>query len=444
MNKIRLFLATLFPLAPFAVHAATLDDLPGFLRETTFSGNLRAYDFNRIYSPGTQNVQPSQSAFSLGGRLDAQTGTFLSGFSLGVGFLTANSLGANDTNSDFAHLDSTLAGTRSSITAIGQAFLQYRYRWLTLKAGDQYINTPWINDSDSRMLPATYQGVVADAVPLDHWHITGLRIFRWKSRTSNDYFQNNLYYSPTYDGDDLRGGTGTKLATADTQGAAALGSAYDAGGLKVNLWYYSFQQFADSVYNDSKYTLTTGSGFSPFIGDQFMRQWKSNSMLDDAPVNTIKGEGVDNVTYSGKAGLDSPYGQLMFAYIGISDHQGSVGNGALISPYTVGYTTDPLDTSSMIRGMVDLGPGNGWKLRYSDSFLDKQLTFTTAFARYHSETYHDSNNTYLDIIWSPGFFKGFSIRNRAEDAVVADSSSGLNPGSSKIFFYDRLQLQYVF
>jgi hypothetical protein len=423
---------------------ATADSLPEFLKETTFSGNVRAYDFNRIYSAGTQGAQPSQSAFSLGGRLDAHTGSFLSGFSLGVGFLTAHSLGANDRNDDSIHVDQTLAGRRTSITALGQAYLQYQNAWLTVKAGDQNINTPWINDSDSRMLPATYQGIFADATPIEHVHVTGLRIFRWKSRTSTDYFQNNLYYAPTYNGDDMRGGTGTGLTTADTQGTLAFGSSYADHGLKVALWYYNFEQFANSIYNDTVYTLKTGTGFDPFIGDQYLRQWKGDSLLNEAAVNAIKGQTIDNVTYGGKAGINSPYGQLMFAYTGISDHPGTVGNGALISPYTVGYTTDPLDTSSMIRGMVDLGPGNGWKIRYTGKFFSEQLVLITAFARYHSEVYGHSNNALLDVAWYLPFAKGFSIRNRAEDAVVAQSSSGLNPGKSKFFFYDRVQLQYEF
>ena len=437
-------------LAAFAIgltstQAGAADSLVDFLKETTYSGNVRAYDFNRIYSPGTQSAQPSQSAFSLGGRLDAHTADFLGGFSVGVGFLTAHSLGANDRDNNLIHLDQTLAGGRTSITALGQAYLQYKNPWLLVKAGDQNINTPWISDSDSRLLPSTYQGFFADVNPIPHLDLTALRIFRWKSRTSNDYFQNNLYYSPSYDGDDMQGGAKTGLATADTQGALAFGGSYADHGFKVGLWYYSFQQFANMVYNDSAYTLKTGTGFDPFLGDQFVRQWKSNSMLNGAPVNTIKGEGVDNLSYGGKVGLNSPFGQLQVSYLEIENHQGTVGNGALISPYTIGYTTDPLDTSSMIRGMVDLGPGHAWRVKYTGKYLHEQVVLIAAFARYDSDTYGNSNNALFDLAYYPaGFLKGFSIRNRAEDAVVGTSSTGLNPGKSKIFFYDRVQLQYEF
>jgi len=424
--------------------ASAWDSLTDFLKQSSFSGNIRAYDFNRIYSDKTQSVTPSQSAFSLGGRLDLQSASFLGGFSVGVGVLTAHSLGANDRNDNLAHLDQTLAGGRTSITALGQAYLQYKNPWVTVRAGDQNINTPWVNDSDSRMLPATYQGLYADATPVKNLHFIGMRIFRWKSRTSNDYFQNNLYYAASYDGDDMQGGAKTGLTGPDTQGVAAFGTTYADHGVKLGLWYYNFEQFANMLYNDTVYTLKTGSGFDPFIGDQFVRQWKSDSLLNGQAVNTIKGQTVDNLSYGGKVGLNSPYGSIFVAYLAIADHQGTVGNGALISPYTIGYTTDQLDTSSMIRGMVDLGPGEAWRVKYSGRFFQEQLAVIGAFARYHSDTYHGSNDALLDLGYYPlGKLKGFSIRNRCELAI-ADSASGLNPGKSRYFVYNRVQLQYEF
>jgi hypothetical protein len=427
--------------------ADTVDTLKDFLKESSFSGTVRAYDFNRIYSHDTQSAQPSQAAFSVGGMFNFQTAPFLGGVSLGASFFTANSLGLNDDDGGFAHLDATLAGTRSSINALGQAYIQYQNPWLLVKGGDQRINTPWLIDSDSRLLPSTYQGFFADATPLDNLHFSALRIFRWKSRTSNDYFQNNLYYAPTYDGDDLRGGGKAALATTGTQGALAFGTSYADYGVKFGLWYYNFEQFASMVFNDTTYTLKTGTGFDPFIGDQYVREWKGDSLLNGAAVNAIKGDGVDNVTYGLKGGLNSPYGQLMFSYTEISNHQGSVGNGALISPYTIGYTTDPLDTSSMIRGEVDEGPGHAWKVRYQKKLLEDRIVFIAAFARYYSDVYGSNNNALIDLAYYPGgFIKGFSVRNRAEDAVVdnAAAGGGLNPGKARVFFYDRVQLQYEF
>jgi len=428
--------------------ATTGNSLTEFLKGTSFSGTLRAYDFNRVYSDKTQSAQPSQSAFSLGGILNVQTAPFLGGFSVGASFFTAHSLGANDRNDGLIHVDQTLAGGRTSITALGQAFLQYKNSWLLVRAGDQLLNTPWLPDSDSRLLPATYQGFYAALTLTEELHLYGLRIFRWKSRTSTDYFQNNLYYSPTYAGDDLRGGipgpSKTNI-TSDTQGVLAFGGAYSAHGLKTSLWYYNFEQFANLLYNDTTYTVKTGTGFDPFAGGQFVREWKSNSLLNGNLLYAVRGNGVNNRTYGLKGGVNSPYGQLLVSYTNIAFHEGAIGNGALISPYTVGYTTDPLDTSSIIRGEVDQGPGHAYKVRYGNKFFGDTIGVATSFARYYSNALGNSNDAYFDITWFPGgTFKGVSIRNRFEDAVASTPSLGLNPGKSKYFIYDRVQLQYEF
>ena len=84
------------------------------------------------------------------------------------------------------------------------------------------------------------------------------------------------------------------------------------------------------VYNDTVYTLKTGSDCDPFIGDQFVRERKCNSLLNGAPVNTVKDQPVDNLSYGGKVGLSSPHRQVTFSCLDIADHAGTVGNGALI------------------------------------------------------------------------------------------------------------------
>lgn len=440
-------LATALCLFGCTAHAA--DTLTDFLRQSSFSGTARSYYFNRFYSSATQAAQPNQSAFSIGGIFNAQTAPFLGGFSVGASFFTAHSLGANNRSDGLIHIDQTLAGQQNSISALGQAYLQYQNDWLLARAGDQVLKTPWMPDSDSRMLPASYQGFFADLKPVKNLDLYALRVFRWKSRTSTDYYQNDLYYAPTYDGDNMRGGLpapSTAISHADTQGALAFGTAYEGYGVKANVWYYSFQQLANMVWNDTTYTLKTGTGFDPFVGDQFIREWKGNSLLNGSPLYKVtSSNGVNNRTYGFKGGLNSPFGQLMLSYTSIADKPGAVGNGAIISPYTVGYTTDPLDTSSMIRGEVDMGPGHAWKLRYAKKFFEDRFSVAAAFTRYYSNALGNSNDAYFDITWFPGgAFKGLSLRNRVEDAIAATPALGLNPGKSKFFIYDRVQLQYEF
>jgi len=431
-----------------SVPALAAETLADFMKESTVSGNLRAYDFYRIYSPATEAAQPDQSAVAFAARIDVQTASFLDGFSVGASLFTANDFGVSNRKDNLLHLDKTLMGSNSSLTALGQAYVQYKNNWVTAKAGDQIIHTPWLDDSDSRVLPATYQGLFADFQPVENVHLIALRVFSWKSRTSSGYFHDNLYYTPAYKGDQIGGGTAsTAISNRSTDGTLAFGGTYADHGLKIGLWYYDFQQFAKSIFNDSSYTLKTGTGFDPYIGDQFMRQWLGDSALNGATLNGVTGSGVDNTTYGGRIGVNSPYGQMQVAYTKIEDHQGAVGHGALVSPYTAGYASDVLDTTSMIRGMVEQGPGHAWKVRYLGKFMEEQITVISSIARYRAEVYGDSTNVQLDVAYRPkGWAKGFSVRNRLEDAVMstAGQGGGLNAGKSKYFVYDRVQLQYDF
>ncbi len=139
--------------------AAQAETLTDFFKQSKIGGQIRSYYFSRDYGA----AGPNQNAFSLGGILNVQTAPFLGGFGVGVSFYTANALGANNLSGaaqGYPHLDPTLMGPRQSINALGQAYIQYALpKVLLVRAGDQVINTPWVNNSDSRLLPATYQGV---------------------------------------------------------------------------------------------------------------------------------------------------------------------------------------------------------------------------------------------------------------------------------------------
>ena len=407
---------------------------PDFL---DFSGQVRSYYFSRSNNaPGV----PNANAFSLGGILNVETKPFLGGFGVGVSLFTANSLGFN--NNQAGRTDVTLMGNGSSLNALGQAFLQYKNSSFLIRGGDQIINTPWLGASDSRLLPATYQGVYAEVKPIENLKVYALRVTKWKSRTSNDYFKDNLYYPTTFAGDSIYGGSGVLGAgTQQSPGAAAVGASFTTSALTSQLWYYDFYQFAKMTYGDATYTFKTGTGFDPFIGAQLIREVNNSSLLNGVKILTQVGSGVNATARGAKAGLNSPYGQFTVAYNQILSHDGSVGGGGLVSPYTVGYATDPLYTTSMIRGLVEQGPGHAVKAGYSQSFLDKKVMFAAAFTRYQTRFFGNSNNTYLDLTYFPtGKLKGLSIRDRVE---VSTGGIGVNPGN-KAFVYNRVMVQYPF
>lgn len=427
-----------------AVRAETLGD---FLKQSKVDGQIRSYYFNRLY--GAPNIS-NQAAFSLGGILNVETAPFLGGFGVGVSFYTANSLGANDLTGApaYPYVDSTLMGPRYSINALGQAFLQFKQPWILVRAGDQLINTPWLNETGGRILPATYQGIYAAVTPLRNLHIYGLREFRWKSRTSADYFRDNGYYPSTFSGDTMYGNAPASTLSAGSppaNGTLAFGASYALAGAKVQAWYYDFYQFTNMFYGDADYTLKTGTGFNPFVGAQFLREW-GNSLLDGATFYKgiqlaagVTGYGVDSTAYGVIGGLNIPNGQVSLSYNAIMPHAGAIGGGSIVSPYTIAYATDPLYTTSMIRGLVELGPGHAWKIKAAYWLFHRQVRMIAAFARYHTYYNGDSNDTYLDVTYfPPDMWKGLSIRDRVEV-----SNGAVDPGGHS-FVYNRVMLAYAF
>ncbi len=414
-----------------AAHADALSDL---FTQGHIDGQLRAYYFTRDFHGGGSNL----SAFSGAALVDMQTGS-LNGFSLGASFATANSFGTTPTN-----VDSTLMGVSDSVSAASQAYLQYKNALMQIRAGYQYLNTPWMGGSDSRVIPASYNAISAVFMPAKGWDIYALRSFGWKSRTSGGVFSDNLYYPSTYAGDAMYGGIGGLPATAhEANGTWALGTSYANAGFKGQAWYYNFLNFARMGYLEGSYTLKTGTGFNPFVGAQYVDETSGgNNYLVE---NNVKQFGVGGTRVKAGAwgviaGLDIPRGSISVAYNKIQNESGAIGGGAIISPYTAAYATDPLYTTSMIRGLVEMGPGHAWKVKFTYNILDN-LQVIAAYADYTTTNRGNSHNTYFDVIYKlDGYLKGLTLRDRIEQA---DGGLGLNPGN-KPFTYNRVMVTYAF
>ncbi|MEO8803770.1 MAG: hypothetical protein ABI304_03455, partial [Rudaea sp.] len=344
-----------------------------------------------------------------------------------------------------SHVDTTLMGPTDSVSALGQANLQYKNDWALLRGGYQYLSTPWMGSSDSRVLPAAYNALSADFKPATGWDILALRSFDWKSRTSNGYYSTNLYYPSSFDGDAMYGGVAALPASASKDnGAWALGSTYAQGGFKGQLWYYDFLRFAKMGYADGSYTWKTGSGFDPFVAAQVVHESggsENNFVITDSKLFGVAGTSVRNSTWGADVGFAFPNGTFDVSYNKMNDQSGAVGAGALISPYSAGYATDPLYTTSMIRGLVELGPGHAWKAKLNYGFMQGKLLFTTAYAKYTTLLRGDSNNLYFDLTYSlDDYLKGLSLRERWERS---SGGSGANPGNQP-FTYNRVMISYKF
>ena len=404
-------------------------------------GELRAYNFDRLYDSKTT---PDAHAFSTAALINAQTGSFWGGFGFGTSFVTANSFNTHSDN--VARVDTTLAGVRNSFAAFSQLYAQFKNDYLLVRGGYQYLDNPWMGKNDSRVIPASYNAIHVDVTPIKGWDLIATREFTTKSRTSDDMFHDNVYYPTAFDGDSIYGGTAVLPANAKkSNGTTAFGTTYTGYGFKGQAWYNNFLGFAKMTYADGKYTLNTDSPFNPFLAAQYLHETSGDNNIlvaDNAKILGVGGTSVHSNVWGGQIGTSIYDGSVDFSYNKVESENGAIGAGAIVSPFTAGYATDPLFTTSMIRGMVEEGPGHAWKARATYNFFDKRLQLVAAYAKYVTDLRGDSHDVYFDVIYSlDEWVKGLTLRNRFERST--GGINNLNP-TNRPFTYNRVMITYKF
>ena len=429
------------------VGTAEAETLGGIVKKSTstvrnikVNGYVRSYYFTRRFSPSATNGKKNLSAFSLATRLNVMTDPSANGFGLGATLLTAQSLGIN--NPVPGNTDTSLMGPDSQVYALGQLYVQYKQPLYMVRVGPQMLHIPWMGKSDTRAMPASYEAALVDITPIDHLHIYAVREYKFKSRTSGRYFRDNLYYPHTWGGDSSYGGQPfTVSATAPgAKGTLAFGATYANKDLKAQVWYLNFYKFAHTFYGYVQYTINTDANIVPFFGIQYLRQKQGNSMFSQQNVTANGLGGNVNTTVDGAmGGVKIPHGNIYVAYNKVFFHATAFGGGQIISPFTDNYATDPLWTTSMIRGIVELGPGYAWKIKGTYKVLNDQLKLVAADAEYHTHFKGNSNNLYFDATYSfIGTYKGLSLRDRIE------ISRGHAANGADRFVYNRMMMQYNF
>lgn len=395
---------------------ASEETLADFWRDSTFSGDLRTYYFTRNY--GNESAPPNQTAFAMGGMLQYLSPSFFDGFRVGAAYYLSSPLGLGSDERE--RVDTTLPGDKA-VSVLGQAYLQYQNTWALLRAGNILIQTPWLNEDDTRMVPATYQGIIGIFNPFKtkDFSVTALRTFKFKGRTANSFDDLNLY------------NFALSKFTATNKGALAVGGRYNPDNLNAQVWFYQFYDIARLFYVDVTRTFKTDYGFDPIIGGQYVRERGDGDNL----LAPIGGGAANADAYGLLAGVKVGNASFTLGYNWMPIRTGAYGQGNLISPYT---GSDPLYTSSMIISIFNEGPGSAIKAKVTYQALEKKLLLAASFAKYYTQpVIADTTETDFDVKYIlSGICKGLSIRDRI----------GVLQGNSTLgrFIYNRVMLQLDF
>ncbi len=404
--------------------------LPGF---GTLTGEFRDYDFSRWYT--SPSSPANQHANALGGLFNFRSIRFAGGFRAGLSFYDATDIfGLNDTQGSYRFLDTTLYGTQS-IQSLGQAFLSYQRGSLMVKGGAEEISTPWMGASDSRMVPATYEAILSRWQVRSGLSVEAIREFRWKSRTSSRFSATTLYNTNGFAG--IYGGEPNAQVGYETNpGTLALGTELNRYGMQGGLWYYHFYGLAQMVYGSDSLHLPVDRNLSLSLAIQALHEW--------SPVTNLLHASVSSTAYGASLGFGSHTNRLTLSFDRIPVNPAAFHAGDLASPYSAGYATDPLYTTSMIAGLVEKSSGEAAKIGWEDFMMDHTLRLILSEARYWTgPAFPDTSETDLDATWfARGALRGFSLRNRLGVLKGLNGQDGSpNLGT---FLYDRIMVTYRF
>ncbi|HHT0369210.1 TPA: OprD family outer membrane porin [Raoultella planticola] len=373
------------------------------------SGSIRTL----YYSTHNANfvTARNQDTVSYGGSIKYETGDYY-GVSAGVSGIFVRGIN----HPDSAH---TISSIGDNQTNIGEAWLRWRYDALSITAGDQRIDMPFVSDYDWRITPILFRGVDVNYGDKDNF-LHASRLWRYKAWGS-DQFQATSAYTNVRE-------------TTDGMWAAGAGRALRLVDKKLSgqLWYENYQDYSRVMYSEG-HLRWLNARWQPDIGLQFIRATSEGRAL--------AGE-VDNTSYGVQfAASLLPKVRWNINYDHIVAHPSAWNNGGLVVPYAHSTSSGPWFAQPYFTSTEDLGSGNAystnfiwtprqaWKVGMRYSFMD--LKPDAAALGINQSEYM------VFFTWFvPGFLKGLSL----SDYAGVQTSSRYD----KNFWQNRLTLKYDF
>jgi hypothetical protein len=426
----------------------------------TFSGTLRAYDFDRLNS--TQNsANPNRAAFNAGAALSAEFRVPHSPVSIGATYYGAYPFGLNGSSpQNNNNVDNTLPGF--ALSTLGQAYVRYQSPGFYFEAGNLLINHPWDPSSDSRIKPALYQGLDASLQLTRTLSLSVTRVIRFEGRTASTFEPNTLLTSAP---------AGNPASPAfETSGFQRLAAAWTpSSSFSGEAEYYQFYDLANMLYADGKLSLDPKSPLNPTLAAQFVSETQTGRAFLGRVENTTYGFQIGitpakNVGFTASvdqapwqyanvqatsaaaagAGIFLPSGGTVSA-LQVAPNAFRVAFGGIASPYSDAYATDPLYTTSISQGMVDRrSAGTSYRGAFTYTNSNKQLKALVAEGIYDYGNLLGPNLTYefnVDVTYDFNrvrgpVYKGLSLRERYANRT--------QPTLPFHFQYVRTQLEYDF
>ena len=391
-----------------------------------------------------------------------------------------------------------------ALATFTEAYLKYnKYGW-NGTLGNQLFNSPWANPADSRLKPASFEGVDLGYTTPGGFTVEGADMLAYENRTSSTFSRNTLLTSYPAGNNGMAsniivpGGNGI-----NTNGFAYGKLGYTPGpvGFSADAYFYNVQDLVNQWWFDGKYAfsdkgwapyLAVQGGFENNTGQSYIGKVDSQAFgaqlgfnvthnflitagYDEIPwktdtVNLPTGVTCSNSNYQISAKANFAYFLPLNAAQCYTNTNGTtqIEYGGWASPYTDNYDSDPLFTTSTTQGMADRrAAGSSEKVGLQYTSTNRKWIFIATDAWYNYGNSLAPENT---KIWSldgryrfshvpvTGRYRGLMLRYRYVErslsntycgAAATDCVPGTPIGSTyfgglPIFKYNRAQVEYDF
>ena len=132
-----------------------VDNFKRIFEEGKVSGNIRS-----IYSKYSNDNDINTYATALGGGLKYELAQYY-GFNAAAGFTTSHDIAFASGDKKKGERNDELSSGGGSYTTLSEAYINYEFKGLNLRAGRQIIDTPLADSDDIRMLPNSFEAYTA-------------------------------------------------------------------------------------------------------------------------------------------------------------------------------------------------------------------------------------------------------------------------------------------
>lgn len=356
MKKIaKISLVAALAIAGLSSNLYAADSIKEAFSNAKVKGDVKTYYFAQDVKNETAASQDS-TIWVNGGSLNFVTDSF-NGLVFGSTFQTSHVADIDDKGTK----SKTNATMNASGSVLSESYLAYSIDNTTIKAGRQFISTPLLAGSSSRMIKESFEAALIVNTDLPQTTIIAGKISKYQGRTDS-----SSAYPFTSGDSSAHGGTGifTSIGEDGLYTIYIVNNSID--NLKVRAQYASVDKLADLIYVDAKYNMGAAYIATQYYGTSYDSKLIASALTLATPI-TLKDSSLFGLKIGAKlAGVD-----IFAGYTSTSDGivQRGLGQGAYAqytaSTKTAGATAFSADTDSFQVGAGYTFGSLKTKVRYS-------------------------------------------------------------------------------